>query len=165
MRILFTALIFLFLTGCASTNKRNNLAQVVEDYFIIYSERNDFEGLMSFYANNAQFEDMIYGNSLKNKAEIRNFLAWDKGEFKVLSTEQALTVTKQVLGDKTAVTEGFFHAFSYDGKKLGPWLFIIVQEFDSNNKIIKQVDWINYTPRSNFLGGKNINDKLKNKSQ
>ena len=56
-----------------------------------------------------------------------------------------------------------FHEFSYDGSKLGPWLFVIIQEFNSDNKIIKQTDWINYTPRDNFLGGKNMNDSLKAK--
>lgn len=162
MRVFLISLIVLTLNGCASTYKNsNNLAKVVEDYFSIYSQRNDFESLMFFYSENAQFEDIIYGNSFSNKTEIKNFLAWDKGDFKVLSGGRILTVAKQVLSNNTAVTEGFFHEFSYDGSKLGPWLFVIIQEFDSNNKIIKQTDWINYTPRKNFLGGKNMNDRLK----
>ncbi len=149
------------LSGCVSTYKNSSdLSQAVDEYFRVYSERNDFESLMSFYSSKAHFEDIIYGNHLENKAEIRNFLAWDKGEFKVLEGDKALTITNQVVGEYTAVTEGFFHEFSYDGQKLGPWLFVIVQEFNSQNKIIKQTDWINYTPRKNFLGGKNMNNEL-----
>jgi len=149
------------LSACVSTYENNNdLSQTVDEYFKVYSERNDFESLMSFYSNKAHFEDIIYGNHLKNKAEIRNFLAWDKGEFKVLDGSKVLTITSQVVGGNTAVTEGFFHEFSYDGQKLGPWLFVIVHEFNTHNKIIKQTDWINYTPRTNFLGGKNMNNEL-----
>lgn len=161
MRIFLTVFIIFILTGCSSTypNSRD-LTGVVKDYFTVYSQRNDLEGLMSFYANDAKLHDIIYGNSFKNKAEIRQFLAWDKGEFKVLSGHEVLTVTKQTVEGNTAVTTGFFHEFSYDGAQLGPWLFVIIQEFDSNNKIIKQTDWINYTPRENFLGGKNMNKAL-----
>jgi len=149
------------LSACVSTYENNNdLSQTVDEYFRVYSERNDFESLMSFYSNKAHFEDIIYGNHLKNKAEIRSFLAWDKGEFKVLDGSKVLTITSQVVGENTAVTEGFFHEFSYDGQKLGPWLFVIVHEFNTHNKIIKQTDWINYTPRTNFLGGKNMNNEL-----
>jgi hypothetical protein len=35
---------------------------------------------MTHYADNAQFKDIIYGNNLNGKAEIRKFLDWDKGE-------------------------------------------------------------------------------------
>lgn len=171
MRIYILVLFFVILTGCANKHlsqndsshddlARSNLAQVAQDYFNVYSQRNDFERFISFYANNAKFEDIIYGNSFDNKTEIKGFLAWDKGEFKLLSGQKALTVTTQVISENTVVTEGYFHEFTYDGQKLGPWLFVIIQEFDDNNKIIKQVDWINYTPRNNFLGGKNMNDKL-----
>ena len=161
MRVFFIFIILFILSGCVSTHESSNdLSQTVDEYFRVYSQRNDFESLMSFYSNEAHFEDIIYGNHLKNKAEIRNFLAWDKGEFKVLEGENTLTITSQVVGETTAVTEGFFNEFSYDGQKLGPWLFVIVHEFNTHNKIIKQTDWINYTPRTNFLGGKNMNDEL-----
>jgi len=161
MRTVLTILIVFLLSGCASSsNNHNDLSEIVDEYFSVYSQRTDFERLMSFYDNNAQFEDVIYGNSLKNKEEIKGFLAWDRGEFKILSGDRALTVTKQIFEKKTVVTQGFFLEFSYDGQVLGPWLFVIVQEFNSQNKIIKQTDWINYTPRKNFLGGKNMNNEL-----
>ena len=127
---------------------------------MFYSQRSDFNALMSFYDDDVQFDDIIYGNSFKNKAELRDFLNWNKGEFQALSGERILTITSQTIGNNTAVTEGYFHKFSYNGHTLGPWLFVIIHEFDNDNKIIKQTDWINYTPRKNFLGGRNINKKL-----
>ena len=160
MRIILNLLIVLLLNGCVSTSKDNKLTQVVSDYFDTYSKREDFNKFMTYYADNAQFEDIIYGNSFNSKVEISNFLEWNKGEFKILNGNKALTVTRHTFGVNTAITEGFFHTFSYDGQKLGPWLFVITQEFDSNNKIIRQTDWINYTPRVDFLGGKNMNDEL-----
>jgi hypothetical protein len=160
MRIILSLLIALLLNGCASTNKYNKLPQVVNDYFDIYSKRIDFNKFMSYYADNAQFKDIVYGNSFNSKVEIRNFLDWNKGEFKILNGNKILTVTKHTFEVNTAITEGFFHTFSYDGQKLGPWLFIITQEFDSNYKIIQQTDWINYMPRVDFLDGKNMNDEL-----
>jgi hypothetical protein len=160
MRIILSLLIALLLNGCVSTSKNNKLSQVVNDYFDIYSKRDDFNKFMTYYADNAKFKDIIYGNSFNSKVEIRSFLDWDKGVFKILNGTRALTVTRHLFGKNTVITEGFFNAFSYDGQKFGPWLFVITQEFDSNNKIIKQTDWINYTPRGNFLGGKNMNDEL-----
>jgi hypothetical protein len=115
---------------------------------------------MSFYATGAQLDDIIYGNEIKGRVEIQKFLAWNNDDFKVLSGSNILTITKQTVGKNNAITEGVFHKFSYGGKKLGPWLFVIIQEFDSSNKIIKQTDWINYTPRENFMGGKNMNKQL-----
>jgi hypothetical protein len=164
MRSILIIFTIIFISSCASKYRTiNELHQVVEDYFSVYSQRSDFNRLISFYDNNAQFEDIVYGNILKNKEEIKEFLAWNKGDFKALSGEKILTVTKQVIKGNTAVSQGFFHEFSYNGQKFGPWLFVIVQEFNYQHKIIKQTDWINYTPRKNFLGGKNMNDELTNK--
>ena len=163
MRIILSLLIILLLNGCVSTSKNNRLTQVVNDYFDIYSKRDDFNKFMTYFADNAKFKDVIYGNSFNSKVEIRNFLDWEKGEFKILNGNKTLTVTRHTFGENTAITEGFFHTFNYDGQKLGPWLFVITQEFDSNNKITQQTDWINYTPRNNFLGGINMNDGLEKK--
>ena len=160
MRIILSFLIIFCLNGCVSTGQNNKLAQVVKGYFETYSQRDDFKKFMNYYADNAQFKDIIYGNSLNGKAEIRNFLDWDRGEFKALNGPKILTVTRQTVGNNNVITEGFFHSFSYDGQNLGPWLFVITLEFDSENKIIQQTDWINYTPRANFLGGKNMNAAL-----
>ncbi|WP_235839725.1 nuclear transport factor 2-like protein [Cognaticolwellia mytili] len=161
--VLITFTIILF-SGCASvTQNHNELLQIVGDYFNVYSQRDDFKRFMSFYADNAQFEDIIYGASFETKQEIKEFLDWERGEFSVPSDERILTITTQVLEGNTAITQGFFHEFNYDGKKLGPWLFVIIQEFNPQNKIIKQTDWINYTPKEDFLGGENMNNVLINK--
>ena len=115
MRIILSLLIALLLNGCASTNKCNKLPQVVNDYFDIYSKRIDFNKFMSYYADNAQFRDIIYGNSFNSKVEIRNFLDWNKGEFKILNGNRILTVTKHTFEVNTAITEGIHLAMMDKG--------------------------------------------------
>ena len=107
MRTILTILIVSLFSGCASTsNNHNNLSDIVDEYFNVYSHRNDFERLMSFYDSNAQFEDIIYGNSFKTKREIQEFLAWDKGEFTALSGDRILTITKQIQeGNPITITD------------------------------------------------------------
>jgi len=159
-RLLLSLLLTLLLSSCVVTNSAKSnvsVAMAVEEYFSVYSKRNDFERFMSFYAEDAAFEDIVYGNTFKNKIQIKEFLNWNKGKFELPNGTRALTVTKQVIDNNIAVTEGYFHQFSYNGEKLGPWLFVIIQEFNENKKIISQTDWINYTPRKNFFGGKNMN--------
>jgi len=124
-------------------------------------QRKDFKKFMSFYAKDATLKDIIYGNDLRNKAEIQSFLNWHNGKFDRLASENILTVTNQVIENQSAITEGYFHQFRFNDKEFGPWLFIISLEFNEDNKIIKQTDWINYTPRKDFLGGLNMNKLIK----
>lgn len=115
---------------------------------------------MSFYSEKAQLNDIIYGHYAKNKLEIANFLNWDRGQFMLERGNNILTVTGQVTEQHTVITRGYFHPFNYNGKAMGPWLFVIILQFDADNKIIKQTDWINYTPRKDFLGGPDMNQQL-----
>ena len=81
----------------------------------------------------------------------------------MLAGKPVLTISKQVIDGRNVITEGYFNQFKYNGQVLGPWLFVIVHQFNDKNKIIKQTDWINYTPRKQFLGGKNMNQGLHEK--
>ncbi|WP_372770158.1 nuclear transport factor 2 family protein [Pseudoalteromonas sp.] len=159
--ILFGLIGFL-LSGCAAStmHKQTRLQETVADYYDTYSKRTDFQNFMAFYDENAQLNDIIYGNSLNNKKDITAFFAWDNGQFEVLEGKPVLTISKQVIDGNTVITEGHFNQFKYNQQVLGPWLFIMVHQFNDKNKIIKQTDWINYTPRNQFLGGKSMNQRL-----
>ncbi|KPV93966.1 hypothetical protein AN214_03998 [Pseudoalteromonas sp. P1-9] len=163
-RVLLIVTSTLSLYGCTMTeNKQHQLQNVLEDYYRVYSQRTDFQRFMDFYDDNAQLDDIIYGNTLNNKKEIAAFFAWDNGQFEVLDDKPILILTKQVIEGNTAITQGYFNQFKYNKQVLGPWLFVIVHQFNDQNKIIKQTDWINYTPRKQFLGGKNMNQGLRKK--
>ncbi len=154
-------MVLLFVTACTTvTPQHKTLKQVVDDYFDVYAQRSDFDQFMTFYAEEAELIDIVYGNHLQSKNAINEFLDWNRGEFRLVSGQKILTVTQQTIEANTVVTQGYFHSFEYDGAMLGPWLFNITLEFDNAHKIVKQTDWINYTPRAEFLGGNNMNDKL-----
>ena len=162
MKTLFISLMVILL--CISHKSYANPKQLklaVQEYFNTYAQRQDFKKFMSFYAKDATLKDIIYGNDLRNKDEIQSFLNWHNGKFERLGSEHILTVTNQVIENKKAITEGYFHQFKFNGKTFGPWLFVISLEFNEDNKIIKQTDWINYTPRKDFLGGLNMNSEIK----
>jgi len=164
MRIVLMLLSVFLIAGCASTVKETRqLNIVVDDYFNTYDRRIDVDHLISFYDEQAILQDIIYGNDIKGRKQIKNFLAWDQGEFSTFSKDGVLTITNQVIENNTVITQGYFHAFTFNKQNLGPWLFIMVHEFNNEQKIVKQIDWINYTPRANFLGGKDMNLLIKKK--
>lgn len=142
----------------------SRLKEITRDYFTTYSLRLDFDRLMSFYAEDAQLEDIIYGNRAIGKAAIREFLDWGRGDFKLLQGDRILSIEHQSFGDNRVVTEGVFHQFSYQGNPLGPWRFVIILTFNSEGKITQHIDWINYTPREDFLGGENLNPSVEKAS-
>ena len=149
--------------GCAFQSQSDiDFGQLAQEYFEVHAQRSDFQRFMAFYAPNAQLQDIVYGNDLSNKTEIHHFLNWNKGEFQLLSGSHILTISQQIQQANIVVTQGYFHAFTYDGDTFGPWLFTIILEFDESGKIIKQTDWINYTPKEMFLGGQNMNNRIIN---
>ncbi|MGB3725629.1 MAG: nuclear transport factor 2 family protein [Glaciecola sp.] len=155
MRLITTSMLVVIIAACSKpdstpSNSPTRINELASAYFEVYRQRTDFEQFMSFYATNAIFEDIVQNKRFDGKPAIRAFLNWQQGEFSVIggSTEQAsppiLSVHKQVVQGQTAITQGVFHAFTYNGKTMGPWMFVIVQEFNAQGKIMKQSDWINY---------------------
>ena len=146
----------ILLAGCTH-NSQVNIKPVVKDYFTVYAQRQDFDKLLSFYDEKAQLEDLVYGHHAKSKTDIEQFFAWNDGKFALVKPGPALVIQKQVFEGNKVATEGYFTEFTYDGQQMGPWRFLIWLEFNSSGKIIRHVDWINYTPKENFIGGQNLN--------
>lgn len=137
--------------------EKQSIKDVSDDYFQTYAERKDFKKFMSFYAEQAVVDDLVYGHIAEGKAAIEAFFNWSQGDFKVSNNKPALTITKQIFSDNKITTRGVFNQFEYMGKVMGPWRFIIWQEYDEFGKIIYQEDWINYTPKRDFISGENRN--------
>ena len=147
--------------GCTTTTQNKaDIEAITSDYFNVYKERADFKKLMSFYDKAAQLEDLGYGHHAKSKKEIAQFFAWDDGKFALVKSGPALVIQQQIIEGNKVVTEGYFTEFTYDGQLMGPWRFLIWLEFNDSGKIIRHVDWINYTPKKNFVGGKNLNSLI-----
>jgi hypothetical protein len=164
-RLVFATLVLL-VTACASVKQQadapivleNNdtLALVAKHYFELFAQRTQFDAFMALYADNAELQDLVYGKHAVGVAQIKDFYSWEAGEFKMLKP-QALVVTEQIISNKVVVTRGYFTQFEYYGQITGPWKFIIWQQFNENNQITQQYDWINYTPKETYIGGDNMN--------
>ncbi len=161
MRTLLIGIGVLALLGCSSLNDSSKVTSLtMQSYFETYRQRSDFNGFMDFYADDVVVQDIVYGNELAGKSEVKAFFDWNRGQFELLDGKDILTITRQTLEAQTVVTEGYFHRFRFNDQTLGPWRFVMIHELDDDSKIIKQVDWINYTPRENFLGGLDMNKGL-----
>ncbi|MFC0116511.1 nuclear transport factor 2 family protein [Pseudoalteromonas xiamenensis] len=146
----FLGLILVML--CASVSANDSLQSTVDAYFSTYAKRTDFETFMAFYAEEAILKDVVYGYVAKNKAQIASFFDWSSGQFSTLDSQPTLTITQQMINQHSVVTKGTFNAFSFNGKTMGPWEFVIWQEFNASGKIVLQEDWINYTPKKIMVG-------------
>lgn len=137
---------------CVSVRANEALQSTVDAYFSTYAKRTDFEAFMAFYAEDAKLNDVIYGHVAENKTQIASFFDWSSGQFSTLDSQPTLTITQQMINQHSVVTKGTFNAFSFNGKTMGPWEFVIWQEFNASGKIVLQEDWINYTPKKIMVG-------------
>ena len=122
-------------------------AEHASEYFAVYAARKDFKRFMAFYAEDAELQDVVYGYHAHNKTEIAAFYDWNRGQFSVLTAGPILQVTRQVISGLQVITEGQFNQFQFNGQTLGPWEFIIWQEYSEQGLVQKQTDWINYSPK------------------
>ena len=156
------AIVLLGLSACSSLPKIGGEKPIdrARQFFEVYQQRSDFEALMSFYAEDAQFEDLIYGHFAGNKSAIRSFLNWNDGKFSLAPGRLALKVDSLIEQDNLVVARGHFSEFSYNNQSFGPWRFVILLEFNDSGYIVRETDWINYTPRNKFLNGEDLNNRL-----
>ena len=135
----------------------NNTQKIAQEYYEVYSEREDFEQLMSFYDTSAVLEDHITGYRLVGKDSIRLFLDWPNPKFSKLE-EKALVVEKIIVDERTAVVQGYFTPFTWGDITVEAMYFTTLLEFNRNGKIVKHTDWINYpNDLLNYENRKNSN--------
>ena len=100
-------------------------------------------------------EDVIYGERIIGKKQFAEFFDWNHPNFKLLDTV-AMVIQNQVIDDNQAVTQGYFTPFQWDTIKVAPMKFTTILTFNTEGKIIKHVDWINYP--SNLIDYQNRKD-------
>ena len=130
------------------------------EYFQVYAERKDFNRLMSFYADEASLQDLIFGYIADDKKAIEAFFNWNDGFFELPVGQPALVLNALTVQGQRAVAQGHFTPFTYKGRDLGPWWFVTILDFNPDGLIVRHSDWINYTPRELFLEGDNLNRLL-----
>ncbi len=130
--------------GCAQSAQKD-IIPIVDDYYQTYADRQDFEKFLTFYDSSMVLEDMIYGNRVEGIDNFRAFFDWPNPNFE-LRDSVALVVTDQIFSSNEVVTIGYFTPFSWGGLEVEAMHFTTILTFNTEGKIIKHVDWINYPP-------------------
>lgn len=151
MKILTSSFLLLLALSFNAVAKPN-YEVIANAFFQTYKERTQFDKFLTFYADDMIFEDVFYRVKLKNKEQFSEFYDWHKGDFDRLANQHILRLDNVVVEHEQIVARGEFLRFSYNGKEMGPWPFVIWLEFDEHGKIIKQQDWINYSQTTTKKG-------------
>lgn len=112
-------------------------------FITIYEAREDFDGFMRLYEEDAVLEDIIIGFRRKGKDSIRSFLSWDYEGFRKIS-EKVMEVESVLVQGNNAVISGYFTPFQWEGKRYEAMQFTTLLTFGSTGGIKHHVDWINY---------------------
>lgn len=131
------------LLSCSTKNQNKTIRPIAEEYFETYKARKDFNKFLDFYDEQIVLEDIINGDRILGKRNIKAFLNWDNPEFKLIDTV-VLVVENLILDENKVVANGHFTPFQWGDSKIEAMHFTTILFFNENKKIIKQVDWINY---------------------
>ena len=154
--IFFILISFLF--SCSTIDNRIELTQVISEYYKTYQTNTDFEKFMEFYSDEIELEDIINGDKVIGKDNLRKFFNWNNPDL-VRMDSLALKIEHQVINKNVVVTKGHFSPFKWKDLKVEAMHFTSILYFNESNKIIKQVDWINYP--SSLVDYKNRNNSNK----
>lgn len=130
--------------------QRLHIEQKAKAYFQTYAEREDWQEFLSFYREDMQFEDVLLQIQLDSLWQFERFYNWPDTNFQKLTPEQpSLVLSSLVSNDSMAVARGHFTPFYWHGNRIEPiWgmEFCIWLYFDKDQKIKRQIDWIEYDP-------------------
>lgn len=135
--------IFVLSVSCNSISPNNNYKLAANEFFQVYQEKRDFNKFMNFYAEEAVLLDMINGDKIVGRKNIKEFFQWDNPNIEKNDSGN-LFIEEQIAEDKVVVTKGYFRTFKWQGEQVEAMNFITILHFDENGLIAKQEDWINY---------------------
>lgn len=168
-RLILACFCLIALNACKNTPEENKaevfLKQEVKlklsDYLMTYALHQEFDKLLGYYAQDAQLINVIKGDKAKGIKQIKNYFNWEDKKLTYQRSESAFVVENIWIDGLNATVVGYLMPFEYDGVDLGPWKTVMLFEFDQELKIIKQTDYINYTPKAMFNNSPNSNLDIK----
>jgi len=152
--VLLIMTLLVFLPACQQTNSGGAVSEnsptrkAAEAFFDTYAQRRNWAKLLYFYREDMVFEDIALQIQIQGKENFKSFYNWEDPNFQKLSEDQAHLVLHDLIvqGNK-AVARGYFNPFMWNGE-LQEWKwgseFTIWLFFDDNQKIRKQIDFIEY---------------------
>ena len=158
MKQIFALLMFGMLFSACSIDKDRTTERLVDDYYKTYNKRQDIDKFIGFYDNDILLEDIINGDRIQGKSDLRKFLDWGNPNLKILEIN-SLIITEKIIKGNKAVVKGYFTKFQWEESEFESMHFTTILTFNDSDKIIKQVDWINYpTNLVNYDEKKNSNE-------
>jgi len=93
MKQVITVLLFGLLFNACSIDKDSAIERIVDDYYKIYNKRQDIDKFIGFYDNDILLEDIINGDRIEGKSDLKIFLNWGNLNFKILESN-SLKITE-----------------------------------------------------------------------
>lgn len=128
--------------------KTEKVHKTATEYFATFSERKDWEKLLSFYREDMTFDDVLLQIHLDSLWQFERFYNWpDTGFQKLTPNQEHLVIESLVANDSMAVARGHLNPFHYYGELIdSKWgmEFTIWLYFDEHFKIKNQIDWFEY---------------------
>ncbi|MFK7775036.1 MAG: hypothetical protein AB8F94_23045 [Saprospiraceae bacterium] len=152
--LIFFILISVFLS-CTSNNQSIEITPVVSEYYKTYQINKNFERFIDFYAEEIELEDIINGDKIKGKENLKKFFNWNNPNLS-RNDSLALIIEDQIIDKNKVVTKGYFTSFKWNETQVEAMHFTSILYFNESKKIIRQVDWINYP--SSLVDYKNRNN-------
>ncbi len=141
MKQILLLIAVLFLVSC---EKENKTQQIGERFFETYSKRKEIDKMISFYANDFQYENIGFESDTHDpKFLYEQFYGWKDPAF-LYNSDKTISIEKIVSNDSTIVATGTTMPYSYNGKEVVGTRFVICLDLDKNMKIKKQTDWFDY---------------------
>ena len=140
----------LAIVGCTSPHKEDSLIEErAKEFFDMYQARDNWAGFQDLYADDLEFEDVIF--RLKyDKTAFVNFYNWPDTAFKKHPDyPNTLVLEELALTDSSSIGRGYFTPFYYGGVLMSSehhWRFNMTLTFNKEGKIKRHIDFIEYPP-------------------
>jgi len=141
MRYLFILTAFSFFLSCTSNPKTKEIG---ERFFDTYAQMGDMEKILSFYADDFSYENVLFGSETDDPATLyRDFYRWGDSNFSYTGNK-FIIVEEMDWGENSVTARGLTSAYTYKGREVPGVRFVIWLEMDKDHKIIRQTDWYDY---------------------
>ncbi len=140
---IYSLFLLTLLTSCSSIEQDKKVKQITAEYYKTYQASNDFEKFIDFYAEEIELQDIINGDKIQGKEKLRDFFNWNHPEL-IRDDSLTLIIDDQIFQNKKVITTGYFTPFKWGELEVEAMHFTTILYFNNSNKIIKQIDWINY---------------------
>ena len=147
--LIFTFCLLLSLNALSAPSE-SDVRSWTQNYFDRYAERSDWPGFLAKFDANMQFEDPIAGMNFEGRDLFQAFYNWPDPAFsKHPEYPETLVLEELIVAGARSIGRGYFTPFQYGGVTFGdsePMQFTIWLDWNSEGRITRQVDWIDYPP-------------------